>query len=224
MRSASGKWTLAMGVAVAIGGCAGGAVEAPVDEPASQAEASSGDEELSCEAGVLETEQGQQVVAIASEEHQFLILLPVAEDWRVDCTGSETVVEAGSETLAMHLYLHRVTDVEGFDERGMLEQLADKARQQAEAQGGVRFVQGDVVEVEGHLVHESLVEAEADAGTAHAWSYLTVREGSDGSVLMLNYMWTTMEGSSAEQDVLRMRDLMQAIGGAFDILPQAEPA
>lgn len=226
MQRFEGIWISTVGtMALALVGACGGsaAVEpaetSPQTEQAAQADATQGDEDLSCEAGVLEMDGGQQVVAIASEEHHYLLLLPVAEDWKVDCTGSRTVMEAGSESLAMHLFLHRVEGSGSFDERGMLEQLVGASKEQAATQQGVRFVQEDVLEVEGHLVHESLVEAQDPAGPAHAWSYWTVREGVDGSVLMLNYMWSTRVDDASEQDVLRMRDLMQTVGGTFDILP-----
>jgi hypothetical protein len=215
----------AMGAALLMGGCGGGAPAEPTaDPPAQRAEASSGGEDQGCEAGILEMEGGQQVVAIASEEHRYLLLLPVAEDWQVACTGSQTVMEAGSESLAMHIYLHRVEDKKPFDERAMLAELVDVTKEQAAVQQGLRFVQDEVMEVEGHLVHESLVEAEAADGPAQAWSYWTVRESVDGGVLLLNYMWTTQQEGVSDHDVLQMRGLMQAIGGAFDILPAEEPA
>jgi hypothetical protein len=216
----------ALGAGLLMGGCGGGSPAEPTAEaPPARAEASSGGEEQGCEAGILEMEGGQQVVAIASDEHRYLLLLPVAEDWQVACTGSKTVMEAGSESLAMHLYLHRVEEKAPFDERAMLAELVDVTKEQASAQQGVRFIKDEVMEVEGHLVHESLVEAEAADGPAQAWSYWTVREGVDGSALLLNYMWTTTrQGGPSDHDVMQMRGLMQAIGGAFDILPAEEPA
>jgi hypothetical protein len=210
--------------ALGAAGCGKGAA-VPPEEPPRAAKASGGEDRTSCEAGVLELDEGRRVVAIASEQLRYLILLPVAEDWQVDCTGKQVVVEAGSDALAMHLFLHHVPDApDDVDERAMLERLADGSRKQAASQGGVQLVQEDLIEVEGHLLHESLMEAQAEGGTAQAWSYWTVRESPDGSLLMLHYTWVHIAGDVPEHEVANMRHLMQAVGGAFDILPRTDPA